>query len=256
MGIETGVAFMDFKQKTYFNDDAVYFINHKFDIDTALVSSHNSGITDSDTITAQKSKLLQPYNPVMVTFPTGCFLAVRISENMDLFINAAYFQKEQQAIVEISEPGLPGQFIIANKKLTYVIQGYLGGTGIRLHLPPEFITIKKEDQIFLDFLVLWDIGYNEIYSDYGVARSNTLFKPLGYNFAMGFQTAIWRGISIYGSISFFAITIKSNQDWGRVVLMPAPEALTYDFNALRFNFQFAWYFGGNGSTVVPVAAQP
>ena len=252
-GLQIGAQFMELEQKNLFVNDLNEFIRHKYMADSLQAdkfASHDS----SRSLKTNQSRILQPYDQVMVAFPAGLVLGIPITRHLDFYLNSMSFWKQQEALVEsrlpdtissASQDTSQGQLYNVSRK--YTIQANLAGCGFKLYIPFNFLSIKNDKSIYISYVQFWNLGKSELYSNQGCSPSNSPLLGIGYEISIGFQVSAWSQIGVLGNLAVNKLKFPASGKWSSVLLQPSDDKMEWEINSLKFNFQFIYQLGGFSS---------
>jgi hypothetical protein len=246
-GLQIGAQFIDFEEKLLFEQDLETFIQKRHVEDSARADKLNDS---TRSLQINNSRVLQPFDQVMIAFPAGIILGIPLARHLDINLSTLSFWKKQEAIIEthapdtvmsVSEDTIPGE--LKNISRTYVIQSNLAGLGFKLYVPLNFLYIEDSRSVYVSYIHLWNMGGSEIYASEGNSYSGFPLSGIGYEISLGFQLRTWKQIAILGNMGVTKLTFSSSDPWSSILLQDLDEPMEWTLTSLKFNFQFIYMLG-------------
>ncbi|MBF0432964.1 MAG: hypothetical protein HQK83_16895 [Fibrobacteria bacterium] len=269
-GLQLGVQFTDFTQADLFAEDLNAYIQQKYSRDSSHAT--NNYVKDSVSYKSNSSKVLQPFDNVIWSLPFGAFIGIPVTRYLDICLSTQFFTKEQEAIIETVSPDITyyekpdsNQAAIAvntvsgtirNISRTYTTFANLGGIGLKFYIPKQVLSVKGDKTLYFSYTHLWNIGGTQFWSSAGSEMVPYSLFGTGYELSLGFLLNNWKYIGVNGNISLVHLNFPVRGDWTDILLQDEIEGnYELEFNALKFNFQLVYQFGGYPEAKKPAHKQ-
>ncbi len=183
--------------------------------------------------------ILQPYESVHLAFPLGLQVSYPISSHLDILLKTHSYWYKQTALL-----GKKNSKTDAGEEW-FVVQGNLGGGGIRYSLPHALLSVKGELGLYVQGLWYWNLGGTEMYSPRGSAKAKFDPSGSGYEIQLGFQQAISKPWALTGGLGFIHQEFSSTAQWNSLVesAPTATDPISWTLSGLSATFNLWYYFG-------------
>jgi hypothetical protein len=190
-------------------------------------------------------KTLQDFEPVHLAFPIGIQAAIPVSGYLDVVAKTHSYWYKQSAVLGDKNSRHAGDE-------WYAVQGNLAGLGLRVYVPPSFLSVTGGLGLYAQGVLYWNVGGTEIYTPYGRAQAD--FDPAGsgYELVFGMQHALTGPWQLNGSLGFLQQTFTSQDPWSNIIVRATPAGdAHWGSSAIQAALSLWYHFGVPAQAATP-----